>query len=145
MSRARGPVETIEYGKMVARMMRSWAKRVTHADEPELAQMIAAVDEMEEAVARAIYGQRTTYGRSWQDIANATGTTRQEACRRWGQWFTQFENEERARKAAALLPPYEPPTPRYPKGTPEYEAYERELQTELRKFVAGEPPYEVAR
>lgn len=31
--------------------------------------------------------------------------------------------------------------PRYPKGTPEYAAYETELKTELRKWVAGEEPY----
>jgi hypothetical protein len=84
MSRARGPVETLDYGKMVARMMRSWAKRVTHADEPELAQMIAAADALELAIARAIHGQRTIYGRSWAEIARGTGTTRQEAQRRWG-------------------------------------------------------------
>jgi hypothetical protein len=31
--------------------------------------------------------------------------------------------------------------PRYPKGTPEYAAYEAELKEELRKWAAGEPPY----
>jgi hypothetical protein len=32
--------------------------------------------------------------------------------------------------------------PRYPAGTPEYEAYKAELTTELAKFAAGEAPYE---
>jgi hypothetical protein len=32
--------------------------------------------------------------------------------------------------------------PLYPKGTPEYAAYEAELKTELAKFQAGEPPYD---
>lgn len=31
--------------------------------------------------------------------------------------------------------------PLYPTGTPEYAAYEAELKEELRKWVAGEPPY----
>lgn len=93
MSRKRGPVETIEYGKMVARMMRSWAARVTHADEPELAQMIAAANDLEVSIARAIYGQRTIYGRSWADIARATGTTRSGAQDRWGPYCAIFEKE----------------------------------------------------
>ena len=32
--------------------------------------------------------------------------------------------------------------PRYPAGTPEYEAYKTELAAELAKFAAGEAPYE---
>lgn len=31
--------------------------------------------------------------------------------------------------------------PRFPKGTPEYDAYAAELRAELAKFAAGEPPY----
>lgn len=31
--------------------------------------------------------------------------------------------------------------PLYPEGTPEYAAYKAELTEELRKWVAGEPPY----
>lgn len=105
MSRKTGPVETIEYGKMVARMMRAWAARVTHADEPELAQMIAAANDLEVSIARAVYGQRSIYGRSWQDIANATGTTRQAAQDRWGRFCEQFDREAQARAARELLEP----------------------------------------
>lgn len=32
--------------------------------------------------------------------------------------------------------------PRYPEGTPEYEMYRTELQIELEKFSAKEPPYD---
>lgn len=32
--------------------------------------------------------------------------------------------------------------PRYPIGTPEYDAYAEELRAELRKWSAGEPPYD---
>lgn len=31
--------------------------------------------------------------------------------------------------------------PKYPKGTPEYDAYAAELAVELAKFAAGEAPY----
>lgn len=33
--------------------------------------------------------------------------------------------------------------PRFPQGTPEYDAYAAELREELRKWVAHEPPYDV--
>ena len=32
--------------------------------------------------------------------------------------------------------------PRFPEGTPEYDAYRAELAVELAKFAAGEAPYE---
>jgi hypothetical protein len=35
--------------------------------------------------------------------------------------------------------------PKYPEGTPEYEAYREQLAVELARFAAGEPPYQVAR
>lgn len=34
------------------------------------------------------------------------------------------------------------PTPRYPEGTPEYDAYAAELREELRKWANHEPPYD---
>lgn len=33
------------------------------------------------------------------------------------------------------------PGPRFPKGTPEYTKYAKDLRVELQKYVAGEPPY----
>lgn len=35
----------------------------------------------------------------------------------------------------------EDPSPKFPEGTPEYEAYRAELKTELSKFARGEEPY----
>lgn len=32
--------------------------------------------------------------------------------------------------------------PRYPEGTPEYEAYREKLMAELEKFKKGLPPYD---
>lgn len=40
------------------------------------------------------------------------------------------------------LPPDPELTPRFPKGTPEYEAYKAELKAELGKWSRREPPYE---
>lgn len=38
--------------------------------------------------------------------------------------------------------PTEVPGPKYPPGTPEYEAYAAALACELKSFSAGEPPYD---
>lgn len=85
MSRARGPVETPEYGKMVARMIRSYGRRVADADEIDLAQMLQMRDELDAAIVKAVHGQRTKWGRSWGYIAEAAGITRQAAQQRWGK------------------------------------------------------------
>lgn len=37
------------------------------------------------------------------------------------------------------------PRPKYPEGTPEYEAYRKDLAVELARFAAGEPPYQFSR
>lgn len=34
------------------------------------------------------------------------------------------------------------PQPRFPEGTPEYDAYQAKLKAELEKFTAGEAPYD---
>lgn len=85
MSRLRGPVETLEYGRMVTRMIRAWIRRCTHADEPELAQLIAARDELDRAIVAVIAGWNQEHERSWTDVARATGTTRQGARQRYGK------------------------------------------------------------
>jgi hypothetical protein len=54
---------------------------------------------------------------------------------------TQREVEERHAEFMADSLPAPASGPRFPKGTPEYAAYERELQAELAKFAAGEEPY----
>lgn len=83
MSRARGPVETLEYGAMVSRMIRAWTKRVGDADEFELAQMLAARNELDTAILEAVYIWRTQHRRSWGYVASATGRTREAAFNRW--------------------------------------------------------------
>lgn len=77
-------VETTDYLAMLRRMLRAAGKRVGDADEHELAELLALRDDLEEAIAVAVDGQRQT-GRSWADIARAAGVSRQSAHERWGQ------------------------------------------------------------
>ena len=77
-------VETAEWLKMLSRMIRAAGKRVAEADEPELAQLVALRDQMEEAVKYAIQGQRLQ-GRSWSHIGEVLGVSRQGAFQRYGR------------------------------------------------------------
>ncbi|UOE43752.1 AsnC family protein [Agromyces larvae] len=77
-------VETTEFLSMVRRMLRAAARRVADADEPELATLIELREELDQAIATAVEGQRAR-GVSWAGIARATGTTRQAAHARWGR------------------------------------------------------------
>lgn len=101
MSRARGPVETLEYGAMVGRMIRAWTRRVGEADEPELAQMLAARNELDAAILHTIYIWRTQLGRSWEYIAQATGHDRTAAYQRWDR---PVKDMARERGELHLLP-----------------------------------------
>lgn len=76
--------ETTEYAGMLRRMIRAYGRRVGDADVEDLATMLALRDELDEAIASAVQAQRQQHGRSWADIAQATGATRQAAQKRWG-------------------------------------------------------------
>lgn len=75
--------ETTEVIAMVRRMIRACGKRVAEADEIELAELIGLHQELDQAIATAVAGQREL-GKSWTMIAAATGTTKQAAHARWG-------------------------------------------------------------
>jgi hypothetical protein len=77
-------VETLPFIDAVRRMIRAAGRRVAEADEFELAELLALRDEIDQAIQTAVDGQLAT-GRSWAQIAVATGTTRQAAHKRWGQ------------------------------------------------------------
>lgn len=77
--------ETSEYAAMMERMVRAYARRVASGDIDDLAAMIALGRAFDEAIGEAVRGARETYGRSWAEIAEAAGTTRQAAQQRWGQ------------------------------------------------------------
>lgn len=77
-------VETLPFIDAVRRMIRAAGRRVADADEFELAELLALRTEIDEAIQTAIDGQLAT-GRSWAQIAAATGTTRQAAHKRWSR------------------------------------------------------------
>jgi hypothetical protein len=80
----RPTVETLPFLDAVKRMIRAAGRRVAEADEFELAELVAIRDELDEAIIAAIAGQRS-YGRSWADIGDALGITRQAAQQRYSR------------------------------------------------------------
>ncbi len=77
-------IETREYLSMLRRMLRAAARRVAGGDEPELADLVRLRDDLEQAIAQAVTGQREQ-GRSWQGVADGLGVTRQAAQMRYGR------------------------------------------------------------
>ena len=77
-------VETPSFAAAVRRLIRAHGRRVAAGDVEDLAELLALRDELDEAIAVAIRGQREDLGRSWADIARAAGTSRQAAYQRWG-------------------------------------------------------------
>lgn len=84
-----GQVETSEWLKMLARMIRAAGRRVANADEHELVELVRLRDELDQAIKTAVNGQRCS-GRSWEYIGMAFGITRQAAFNRYG---TKSEKE----------------------------------------------------
>lgn len=71
-----------DYVAFVRRILRAMAKRMGTADPEDLAEMLALRCELDEAIADAVAGLRTS-GFSWAEIARASGTSRQAAHARW--------------------------------------------------------------
>lgn len=85
MTRARRERSIEDYLGAVRRMMRAAAVRVAHADEFELAELIALQFDLDAAIAQAVAGQRELGGKSWAAIADGAGVKRQTAHERWGK------------------------------------------------------------
>lgn len=85
MARKRTHTETTEYAAMVRRMLRAYGRRVADADPEDLAELLKLQDVLQDVISDAVHGMREQHGRSWADIATATGTTRQAAAMRWGK------------------------------------------------------------
>lgn len=81
---ARRDRDTLEYLGAARRFIRRAGERVADADEFELAELVALRDELEEAIAVAVRGQRS-YGRSWAYIGSALGIKRQSAQERYAE------------------------------------------------------------
>ena len=72
-----------EHAAMVRRMILSLGRRAASGDPDDLALVLDLARTVNEAAAAAVAGLRDA-GFVWESIAEATGTTRQAACMRWG-------------------------------------------------------------
>jgi len=77
-------VETLDFLKMVERMVRAGRNRVANADEHELQAFYQLKLVMDQALEDAVNGQLQE-GKSWQNIGDALGMSRQGAFRRFSK------------------------------------------------------------
>lgn len=82
--RPRHEVETLDYLGAAKRFILAAGRRVGEADEHELRALLMMQVTLDEAIQTAVDGQRENYGKSWADIAMATGKSREAAYQRWG-------------------------------------------------------------
>ncbi|MET3635644.1 hypothetical protein [Curtobacterium oceanosedimentum] len=80
--RHRDSVETSEYLGAARRFIRAAGRRVADADEHELHDLLELQQVLADAIQDAVDGQ-LAMGKSWSDIARATGKTPQAAHKRW--------------------------------------------------------------
>lgn len=70
---------------MVRRMLRAAGRRVGNGDYPDLADLVALRDVLEDAIAEAVEGMREqTPPCSWREVGLGLGTTKQAAQQRYG-------------------------------------------------------------
>lgn len=82
--RPKRSVEALEFIGAVRRFLRAAGSRVATADEYELRALLELQNDLDQAIATAVAGQRSI-GRSWAYIALATGASREAAYQRWGK------------------------------------------------------------
>jgi hypothetical protein len=79
---------THEYLGMVRRIIRSAGYRVAGADPEDLAELVALHVDLDDAILRAVAGQREA-GITWESIGTALGITRQGAILRYNHRITK--------------------------------------------------------
>lgn len=77
--------ETTEYAAMMARMMRSYGKRIANGDPSDLADAVKLQRQLDGIIRDAVTAMRAESGFSWQQLADELGTTRQAAQQRYGK------------------------------------------------------------
>lgn len=83
-SRPRRTIDTDAYLRSVARLLRGGGKRVSDGTPDEFLQLIQLRDALDQAIIGAVRGLREA-GHTWQEIGDATGTTRQAAIMKWAK------------------------------------------------------------
>jgi uncharacterized NAD(P)/FAD-binding protein YdhS len=69
---------------MIGRLLAAASLRVADANVEDLAALIGLRERLDDAIVTAVRGLRTQ-GVTWQDIGDATGTTRQAAIQKWAE------------------------------------------------------------
>jgi len=80
--RPKRTIETDQFLRMAARMLRAGGKRVGEGDAEELADLVQLRERLDAAIVEAVRGLRAS-GHTWQEIGDSTGTTRQAAVQKW--------------------------------------------------------------
>ena len=77
-------ITSTQFVAFLRRVVRASARRVAEGDEPELAELFAVRDDLDDAICSAIEGQ-LAIGKTWSQIAAGMGTSRQGA----QQWYSR--------------------------------------------------------
>jgi hypothetical protein len=80
--RRRRVVENDDYAAFVRRAVAAHGRRIASGDVEGLADMIALVDQLGEAIQAGVTGLRG-HGYSWTEIGRVAGITKQSAHQRW--------------------------------------------------------------
>lgn len=89
---------------MLRRLVRNLGTRVGDGDLPDLRQMVALQRELNDAIVAAIRGLRTQ-GVTWDELGEATGTSRQAA---WQKWYRPEDQKlERAPWLSRTVEPWQ--------------------------------------
>jgi hypothetical protein len=83
-STPRRDIENARFVLMVQRMIRAMGKRVASADAEDLTMLLELRQRTDDALLEAVRGLRAS-GHTWEQIGEASGTTRQAALMRWAK------------------------------------------------------------
>ena len=78
-------IETIEYLKMLRRMVVAAGNRVAQADEDELL-MLKNICDLAYRILGESVRQQVRQGKSWSDIGRAFNISKQTAHQKWGKY-----------------------------------------------------------
>lgn len=81
-------ITSTQFVAFLRRVVRASSRRVAEGDEPELAELFAVREDLDDAICTAIEGQ-LAIGKSWSQVAAGMGMTRQGA----QQWYSRRRRE----------------------------------------------------